>query len=139
MKLLEGEKEIASLGDDVFLTNYRIVKEKNYHSHNVYIFLDKISGIEAHYKENFNLVIYGAFLIVTGVVLGNYYDTIGYLPVLLGIILVGRYIRTREHIVSFATAGSVNLEIIVTKSSYKHINSFNQKVQNEMIKLRHSS
>lgn len=138
MNLLEGEKKIASLGNDVFLTNYRVIKEKKYNTENSYIFLDKLNGVKVYYKENFNLIIYGLAFIVLGVIVGNYLAVLGYLPILLGIILVGRYYRTREHVLSFISGG-ICLDIEVNRASYNHVQKFNLKVQNEALNLKNNS
>jgi len=128
MTLLENEVILDSLAS-VQLTNYRITKEYG-KSYKLSIFLEKISSIEAAYKSKPYLILIGILLIIIGLYLAN--DNIqefGIFSVIVGIVLIIAYFRTRKNILRVSPDGGTNLDLAVKGVSNERVEEFITNIQ----------
>ena len=123
MDAIENEKLITeSDGRQIMLTTHRI----RYHetasanSNFISIMLDKISSIELTFHSNIWLLIIG---IITA-------------PILIGIILIVIFFKTRQHIIKITPDGGQSITFQTRGMSRDKVEEFISKVENASMKLK---
>ena len=134
MTYLENEREIGKLTTFDTLTNYRITDESG-KFYKISIFLEKISSIEAIYKDKPFLILLGILLIPFGlVVIREDFDVFGILAIIIGIGLIIYYFLSRKHIVIISSDGGRSIKITVTGISPNTIEDYITKIQAAKLK-----
>lgn len=133
MKILDNEKVIlTSNNDKVILTDHRIhMKVKDWGiDYSIGIFLEDISSIEVKYKSNLILLLVGILSIVGSMFYGlseNQSD-IMVLGLILGLILLGLWWFSRQHIVSISPNGGEKLNFSIQGFDAEKVEDFVWKV-----------
>ena len=128
MTLLENEIKLDSLTESVVLTNYRIVKENRNSLFS--IFLENISSIAMHRKDNPFLLKVGIGSFTVGVILyNNSYEDMSYWIFGVGAIFIIIYYLTIKHVIIISPDGGEKLYIEVKSSSTERIKNFLTNIQ----------
>ncbi len=123
MDALENEKLITESGNrQVMLTTHRLryhlttSKNSDYCS----IMLDKISSIEVKYQVNIWYLIFG---IIT-------------LPIVVGLILLFMYYRSRVHVISVTSDGGISIAFATKGMKRDDVDAFIFKLESAAMKLK---
>jgi len=118
-KLLNDEKKLFTSGDQLMLTNYRIVKTDEVMGENyrIDIFLENISSIESLYKSYLILLVLAVILLIGGSYFGS---TIG--GFVLGIVFALLWWFTRKRLIIVKPNGGKPLKIFIKHMSKEEVN-----------------
>jgi uncharacterized membrane protein (Fun14 family) len=125
MTLLENEEKLDYLGNSVLLTNYRVLNEHG-DKYKISIFLEKISSIVVHFKQNIFVLIAGIISLIVGLAGANYDLSI---LIVVGIVLIAVWWFTRKFVITISPDGGKDLDIEVKNTSSDRIEDFITKIQ----------
>ena len=124
MRLLKDEVKLDTLTDSIVLTNQRIVNERGNKYKNS-IFLEKISSIEMHYKNQLAFLISGIIVCIIGIIpLFDDQSGAGLPLLLIGIVLITAFFLTRKHVIIVYPDGGKSFEFGVKGASPDRIDEF---------------
>ena len=130
MRFLKDEVKLDTLTDSVVLTNQRIVRDHGDKCKD-FIFLEKISSIEMHYKNNLLLLIVGVIIFFTGIIFAaiSHIPELGWFFLILGLGCIIAFIVTRHHVIIVSPDGGKSFKFEVSGVSSDRIDEFLTNVQ----------